>query len=81
MRLPSLSFVLPVDRWNKAGCISSYLKEEYENALLKQADQGIQILKVSDNAILFCKRLIDAKDKRRRVREAVIHLLCICFSK
>ncbi|PHZ08590.1 uncharacterized protein RHIMIDRAFT_268986, partial [Rhizopus microsporus ATCC 52813] len=61
IRVLSLSFVFPINKWNKARCVSSYLKEEAGNALLKQAYQGIQMPKVSDEAVLFCKRLIDAE--------------------
>jgi hypothetical protein len=35
------------------------LKEEAGNVLIKQAYKSINIPKVSDKAVIFCKKLVD----------------------
>ncbi|EIE86859.1 hypothetical protein RO3G_11570 [Rhizopus delemar RA 99-880] len=62
MRVLSLSFVFPVDKSDKNKCISSYLDEEIGIVLLKEAYKGIQLPKVSGDAVLYCKALIDDED-------------------
>ncbi|KAG1047208.1 hypothetical protein G6F43_010333 [Rhizopus delemar] len=64
MRVLSLSFVFPVDKSDKNKCISSYLDEEIGIVLLKEAYKGIQLPKVSGDAVLYCKALIDDEDSQ-----------------
>lgn len=51
--------MFPVDKSDKNKCISSYLDEEIGIVLLKEAYKGIQLPKVSGDAVLYCKALID----------------------
>ncbi|KAG1368958.1 hypothetical protein G6F61_012741 [Rhizopus arrhizus] len=62
MRVLSLSFMFPVDKRNKSRCISTHSDEEPGAILLKEIYKGIQPPRVSGDAVLYCKALIDGED-------------------
>ncbi|KAI9486376.1 MAG: hypothetical protein EXX96DRAFT_646198 [Benjaminiella poitrasii] len=60
LRVLSLSFVFPVDKYNKDWRITDHIGKREGTALISFAYEDIKLKKASSNALLYCKEKLDA---------------------
>ncbi|KAI8050718.1 hypothetical protein BDF21DRAFT_432467, partial [Thamnidium elegans] len=61
MRVLSLSYIFPINMWDNNSCITSYVKQTKE-VLYAFACKGISMPKISDEHMLYLKKVSDTLD-------------------